>query len=227
MPSTGILPYDAATLLKGPTPFIYALASKVAVPSSIADILDPDDPTHPLLPNWNHGGATIGGGQYGRQFATQGYQIDQADGDVDQDVTDVIRTFNITMGALTPEIVQILEQAPNIDTLAKAKGRSAEKQVKVGTVETLETYRIVFLARRLQGKGADVTMSGGGVRGAFGYYCMYEAKITGDNSAIQLAKGQLAQAPLSFQAYPDSSQEPGEEHGFWGFEQSGTIEAAE
>lgn len=225
MPDTGILPYDAATLLKGPTPFIYGLASDVAVPTDLADILDPDDPAHPLETGWFHGGATIGGGQYGRQFATQGYQIDQADGDVDQDVSATNRSFNITMGALTPEIIQILEQAPAIDTVAKAKGRVAEKQIKVGTVETFETYRIVFLARRLKGKGADVTMSGGKVRGAFGYHCMYEAKISGDQAAIQLGKGQLATAPLGFLAFPDSAQDPGEEHGYWGFEQAGTIEA--
>lgn len=220
-----ILPWDGATLLKGPTPFIYALASEVAVPANIADVLDPDDPAHPLVEGWNHGGATIGGAQIGRQFSASGYQIDQVDGDVDKDM-DVARSSQITMGALTPEILQILEQAPSIDTVAKAKGRSAEKHVPFGTVASLETYRIVFLGRRFKGKGADVTMSGGKVRGAFGGYLLYEAKISGDQSTIALAKGQLASAPLGFEAYPDNSQPEGEEHGRWFFEEPGTIEAA-
>lgn len=225
MPSTGITPYDLGNLLKGPTPFIYALASEVAVPATIADILDPDDPLHPLKEGWLHGGATTGPSSYGRQFSTAGYAIEQATGNVDEDVTDTVRSITVPVGEITPELLQVLEQAPAIDTVAKAKGRSAEKQVRVGSIETLENYRVCFLGRRLKGKGSDVTMSGGKARGAFAVYCMYMAKITGDQAAIQVGRGQLASAPLTFQAYPDDTQEAGEEHGVWLLEESGTIEA--
>lgn len=226
MPSTGILPYDLGNLLKGPTPFIYGLASEVTVPANLADIFDPDDPKHPLETGWTHGGATTSGTQYSRQFSTAGFVIEQADGNVDEDITDVARSLTVPVGEITPEMLQILEQAPNIDTVAKAKGRSAEKQIKVGSIETQETYRVVFLGRRLAGKGSDVTMSGGQVRGAFVAYCMLMAKIAGDQAAIQVGKGQLASAPLTFNAFPDDTQEPGEEHGIWIVEEPGTIEAA-
>lgn len=226
--TTGITPVDLANLMKGPTPFIYGLASEVTVPANLADIFDPDDPDHPLETGWSHGGATLGGSQYGRQFQTSALGgIEQITGNVDEDVQDTARSFTVPIGEISAELLQVLEQAPAITTVAQAKGRSAEKQIKAGSIETLENYRVVFVGRRLVGKGADVKMSGGETRGAFVAACLLMAKITGDQAAIGVGRGQLSSASLTFQAYPDPTQPKGEEQIIWFLEQAGTIEAAE
>jgi len=220
----GLNTFNLNRLLKGPCNVLYA-PTTVAAPAKIADIFDPDGGGYELAEGWKVFGATTAGTAYSRQFATQGYQIEQATGNVDEEVTDAVRTVNATMGEVAEDILQILEQAGAVDTVAKAKGYSAEKQIRTGTVESLTPYRIAFVGRRLVGKGADVKESGGKTRGAFVVGGLWTAKITGDQAAIQLARGQLASAPLTFQAYIDDTQDEGEEHGFWFLEQAGTIEA--
>lgn len=223
----GLNTFNLNNLLKGPCSVLYADPTDVAAPANIADIFDPDGGGYALKEGWKVFGATTAGTAYSRQFTTQGYQIEQATGNVDEDVTDVVRAVQLTAGEISAEVLQILEQAAEITTVAKAKGRSAEKQIRTGTVESLANYRVAFVGRRLVGKGADVTESGGKVRGAFAVGGLWTAKITGDQAAIQVARGQLAGAPLTLQAYIDDSQPEGEEHGFWFLEEPGTIEAAE
>lgn len=224
----GLNKYDLNELLKGPCSVLYAKrTSETSLPQNIADIFEPDGEPYKQVSPWNWFGATTAGTAYSSQFTTAGYQIEQANGNVDEDVTDVVRTVQATFGQVTPELIQMFEQASNIDSVEAAKGRSSEKQIRTGSFESLTEYMIAFVGRRLKGKGADVTESGGNVRGAFVVGGLNAAKMTGDQKAIQLAKGQLASAPLTFQAYPDNEEETGEEHGFWFIEESGTIEAAE
>jgi hypothetical protein len=221
----GLNTFTLGNLLKGPCNVLYADPAVVDAPANIADIFDPDGGGYELAEGWKQFGATTAGTAYGRQFSTTGYVIEQATGNVDEEVTEVVRTVQATFGEVTPELLQMLEQATNLTTVAKAKGRSAEKQVRTGTVESLKNYLIAFVGRRLTGQGADVTESGGKVRGAFVVGGLNKAKITGDQVALQLARGQLASAALTLQAYIDDSQPEGEEHGFWFAEQPGTIEA--
>lgn len=218
----GINPYDLSNLLKGPCRVLYAPTS-VAIPTSIAKIIEPEKEYKPKT-GWLDFGATTQGSAYSRQFSTAGYTIEQTTGNVDEDVTDAVRSVQASFAELTPEFLQIMENAAEVETVAKAEGQSAEKQVKFGTVQTLEAYRIALIAQRPKGLGADVTEKDEVVRGAFAALVLYRAKITGDQTAIQLARGQLGSAQLTFQGYPESGQSQGEEHGLWIVEQSGTIE---
>lgn len=214
-------------LLKGPCNVLYADPEETANPANLADIFKPDGAPYDLKEGWEVFGATTAGTAYSRQFQTTGYQIEQMTGNVEEDVTDVVRSVSLTAGEISPEILQIMEQAKDIDSVAKAKGRSAESQVKIGSVESLKSYLIAFVAKRFPGHGADVTESGGTVRGGFVAGVLLRAKLTGDQAQLALAKGQLAGVGLTLQAYPDSTQAEGEEHGLWIVEETGTIEAAE
>ena len=227
MPS-GLNGYDLSNLLKGPCSVLYADPAETDAPANLLDIFDPDGSPYTPSEGWKVFGATTSGTAYSRQFSTSGFQIEQATGDVDEEVTDVVRSVQASFGEITPELLQMIEQAKDVDTVAKAKGRAAESQIKFGTITSLTDYMIAFVGKRLKGKGADVTESGGGVRGAFVCGVLLSAKITGDQTALQLAKGQLSSAPLTFQAYADDSQAEGEEHGLWIVETpGGTIEAGE
>jgi len=222
MAVTGLTPYDLSHLLRGPCRVLYA-PLKQAIPTKLKDIFKVEGEYEPAG-EWKDFGATTSGTSYNRQFQTAGYAIEQATGNVDEEVTDVVRAIQSTFSEITPELLQMMEQAASIGTVAKAAGYSAEKQVKTGTVESLEAYRVAFVARRPKGQGADVTEKGGTVRGALAAYCMYRGKLTGDQAALQVARGQLSSAALTFQAYPESGQASGQEHGIWMLEQSGTIE---
>jgi len=222
----GLTTFKLNNLLKGPCNVLYADPSDVEPPDNIADIFDPDGNGYELVEGWKVFGATTAGTAYSRQFTTQGYQIEQATGNVDEDVTDAVRAVQLTAGEISADVLAILEQSAPAKPVEKAKGRAPELQIRTGTVESLANYRVAFVGRRLVGKGADVTESGGKVRGAFVVGGLWTAKITGDQAAIQVARGQLASAPLTLQAYIDDTQDEGEEHGFWFLEQSATIEAA-
>jgi hypothetical protein len=142
-------------------------------------------------------------------------------------VTEAVRTIQGTFGQLNASVLQILEQASSATTLAKGKGHAAEKQIRTGSITSLANYRIAVVARRLAGQGADVKESGGLIRGGFVVGGLLKAKITGDQAAIQLARGQLASAPITFQAYVDGAASEGQEHGFWFLEESTGTEAIE
>jgi hypothetical protein len=210
-------------LLKGPCNVLYADPTDVENPANISDIFDPDGSPYELAEGWSVFGATTAGTAYSRQFSTQGYQIEQQTGNVEEDVTDVVRSVSLTAGQISPEILRIMEQAKEVKTVKPATGRVGEEQVWTGSVETLEQYLVAFVARRFAGHGADVVESGGDTRGGFVVGGLLRAKLTGDQAQLALARGQLAGAPLTLQAYPDTEQPEGEEHGFWFAETAGTI----
>lgn len=218
---TGSDPYDLSKLLKGPCRFLRLPYEKTA-PTKLIDILEVEGEYKPKT-EWVDFGATTSGGAYGRQLQTAGYQIEQTTGNVDEEVTDAVRTVQGNFAELDSSFIQIMEQASSVATVAAAAGYSEEKQVKVGTIQSLTSYRIAIVARRGVGLGSDVKQKDGTTRGAMVAYVMYRAKITADQAAIQLARGQLASAPITFQAYPEPGKTQGQEHGFWIFEQAGTI----
>lgn len=220
----GLNPYDLSDLLKGPCRVLRAPLD-TDVPTMISDIIGVDKGNYEPADGWLDFGATTQGTAYSRQFSESGTQIEQATGDVDSEITDVVRAVSASFAEISPELLQIFEQAANIDTVAAAKGHSAEKQVKFGTVESTEAYRIAFVGRRAKGQGSDVKESGGKVRGALVAGVLLRAKLTGDQASLALAKGQISSAGLTFQAFADSSQPEGEEHGLWMLEQAGTISA--
>jgi hypothetical protein len=218
----GLNPYDLSNLLSGPCRVLYAPLAQ-AIPTKLKDILAVEGEYKPAG-EWKNFGATSGPGSYGRQFATSGLQIEQATGDVDQEVTDAVRTISAPFSEITPELLQIMEQSASVGTVAKAAGYSAEKQVKFGTVASLGSYRIAIISRRRVGLGADVTQKDAVMRGAMVASVLYRAKIVGDQASLQVARGQASSAQLTFQAYPDSTQTSGQEHGVHMLEQAGTIE---
>lgn len=219
---TGLNPYDLSKLLRGPCRVLYA-PTKQAIPGKISEIIEVEGEYKPKS-EWKDFGSTTSAAGYSRQFQTAGYTIEQATGNVDEEVTDAVRSIQGTFAEITPELLQMMEQAASIGTVAKAAGNVEEKQVKVGTVESIEAYRLAFIARRPKGLGADVTQKDATVRGALAAFVMYRGKIMGDQAALSVARGQLSSAQLAFQAYPESGKASGQEHGVWMLEQTGTIE---
>src|SRR5690348_972264 len=115
---TGLNPYDLSNLLKGPCRVLYA-ATSVEIPANISKIIEPEGEYKPVG-EWKDFGATTQGAAYSRQFSTAGFTIEQTTGNVDEEVTDAVRAVQASLGEISPEVLQILEQAAAIDTVAKA-----------------------------------------------------------------------------------------------------------
>lgn len=208
-------PYTKANLLGGKVRIVYAPLSQ-AIPDGLEDVFDPTSP-YDINASWVNFGATQGGLGYSRSIAEEGQQIEQETGNVTTEITDVARSVSANLAEITPAILSLVETGDvgNVDTIAGASGKAAQKAVKFGSIESATSYRIGFIAQRQKGIGADVTEPGGLVRGAFVGWFGYECKIAAGDTALELAKGSLATAPVTFVTYPKASEAEGEEHGTW------------
>jgi hypothetical protein len=228
MSVTGLTPYNLSELLTGSCRvLITSKPGDLIIPNDLLDLQEVEKAAgYAAADGWDDFGGTTDGAAYGNQISTSGFDIDQSKSTVAETVQDVVRTVQVNAAQVSAEKLRILEQAVAVEEVKAEPGRSAEKHVPMGSVEALERYGIAFIGRRVRGQGADVTEPDGTVRGAMVAGVLFSASITGDQRAIQVAKGQLATAPLTFQAFPADGQEEGHEFGLWIEEQPGTIVAA-
>lgn len=224
---TGLTPYDLSELLAGPCRALWALPSVTDIPENLLDIfaVEKTDAYAPAE-GWTDFGALVEGAAYNRSIETSGFEIENTTGNVAESVTDVVRGVSLNRGQLTAETLQDFEQASTVDDVAKAAGRRPEKHVKFGSIESLGRRRIAIVARRPVGVGADVIEQDGTVRGAIVCGVLYTCGLSGDSSAISMAKGQLASAPLTLKAFPEGGQPQGQETGRWIEETPGEIGAS-
>lgn len=214
-------PYSLANLAVGPVRILVAKVSLVATaPTKIQDVVGMVDPYTPVA-NYFEFGATVNPANYSRGFTENELRIQQDKGTIDSDVTDVSRAFRFNMAEWTTAGLQIVEQAPSVDTIAAASGTGAQKGVEFGTFNELDHYRVVFIGRRRIRAGL-VTEPGGATRARMFGVVLYDATITGDSQDTEMAQGNLMNTDVSFKAYPDSTTRPGK-HGKWLWEDAGTI----
>ncbi len=224
MAVTGLNPYDLSKLLAGPCRVLRALPGATDIPENLLDIIAVEKvDSYLAATGWTDFGATTEGTAYGRAIETSGYEIENTTGTVAESVTDVVRTVAVTMGEIDGEALRIFEQASKVTMVEGTPDSRPEEHVKFGSIESLERQRIAFIGRRPVGVGADVIEQDGTVRGALVCGVLYTCSITGDQSAINLAKGQLSSAPLTFKAFPEDGQSQGEETGDWIAEVPGEI----
>jgi hypothetical protein len=221
---TGLTPYDLSKLLAGPCRALWADVTTSLIPANLSEIfaVEKVDAYAPAA-DYTDFGALVEGAAYNRSIETSGYEIENTTGTVAETVTDVVRSVSLNRGELTAETLQEFEQAPEIDAVAGSSTRRPERHVKFGSIESLGRKRIVFVARRPVGVGADVIEQDGHVRGAFVAGVLYNAGVLGDSGAISVAKGQLTSAPMGFKAFPEGGQPQGQEVGLWIEETPGEI----
>lgn len=221
---TGLNPFDLAKLLSGPCRVLRSDPTTEPIPTNITDIIaNQKADEYAAAGGWIDLGALVSGVPYTRQIETSGFEIENTNGTVAESVTDVVRMVQATMGEIDSEALRIFEQAAKVEEVAGNEDRRPERHVKFGSIESLERYRIAFVGRRPRGVGGDVIEPDGTVRGAFVCGLLYTCSITGDQTAIQLAKGQLSSAPLTFKAFPEGGEAQGEETGDWIEEVTGEI----
>lgn len=220
----GLNPYDLSQLLAGPCRALWALPSVTDIPENLLDIFAVEK-ANDYVPaaGWSDFGALVEGAAYNRSIETGGYEIENTTGNVAESVTDVVRGVSLNRGELNAATLQDFEQAASIADVAGSSERRPERHVKFGSIESLGRRRIAFVARRPVGVGADVIEQDGTVRGAIVCGVLYTCGLSGDSSAIQMAKGSLASAPMALKAFPEGGQAQGEETGLWIEETPGEI----
>lgn len=204
-----MFPYDVAELADGPIRCMFAPISQ-ALPADLDDIFGQVDPYDPET-GWVDFGATAGPWTHSRNLTTASYNIQQTTQAVRERVTEVIRTSQVNIAEMRPDIVAMFEESPG------AEDTTTGTKVPVGNIEDLTQYRMAFVGRRGKDQGT-VAETGGGVRGRHFGFVAYRAQLTADNLQLGFAEGDLANGNVTFRLYPEPGQAAGEEHGYWVFE---------
>lgn len=221
----GPFPYDIDNLLGGAVRILYgdpAGAPAVAVPAGLDDVFALNGGPYAAATGWKDIGATSDSFTYTRGFDTSGWEIQQTAGNVVESITEITRTIEISIAEFRPELLQMIENANAVTTIAAAAGISAQKKVSFGSFTGTKRYRFAFVSQRDRASGI-VTETGGATRGRFVMGVAYLASISADDVSIEQNKGDLTAAGVTFTLFPDTSQPIGEEHGAWFLEDAGVI----
>jgi hypothetical protein len=218
-----MFPYDIAELADGPIRCMFAPVAATK-PATLKDIFAQSTPYAPAgtgANKWVDFGATAGPWTHSRNLTTAAYNIQQTTQAVRERVTEVIRTSQVNIAEIRPDIMAMVEESTGVDDVAGATGSGAHSKVPVGNIEDLTQYRMAFIGRR--GKDQGVVTEAGTTRGRHFGFVAYRAQLSADNFQLGLAEGDLGNANVTFRLYPEPGEASGEEHGFWIFEDSGTL----
>lgn len=218
--------YDILKLAVGPARVLYAPTS-VAVPTKLQDIvkLVNTEGEYAAASEWTDFGAAPegDGASYSRGFETEGLGIEQSSGAIFTDITDVNRSISLNVAEIDPDNMKIVE-GTDIATEEVAAGKETSKQeaVPLGSVSEFDTFRIALLAQRKKDSGV-VKEPDETERGRLVAVVLNRCTISADDSEIEVAKGGLLSAPLTFEAFPEPGQPSKKAFGRWFFEAAGTI----
>lgn len=214
-------PYDINHLLGGAVRVLYTPIA-TAIPVKPKDVFDQVSP-YAADADFKDFGATKDAFEYQRNLTVQGFAIQQETGDVLEEVTNVVRSVKVSVAEITPETLQIIENAPSIGDIAAVAGSSEYKKVAYGGITDLDLYRVAFVSRRSKASGVVIEPTSLLKRGRFFAGVAYRCSIAAENVQLQQAKGALSAASITFTMFPEPGQAEGQEFGIWFDEVAGTI----
>jgi hypothetical protein len=220
----GAFPYDLDHLLGGRARVLIAKITSTppAVPVKINDIIKLESPYEPLT-GWTDIGAARDSASYNRGFSSEGWEVQQVNSRVLEDITDTSRSLSLSIAEVRSDLLELIEQSPGAETIAAVAGATPQKAVPVGNITDLTRYRVAFIAQRKKKSGIVKEKTGGRERGRFVAITINEATISADETGIEFDKGALSHVPLNFTAFPTPGEEEGEEFGRWILEDAATI----
>lgn len=213
-------PWDITKLAVGPVRTILAPDTE-DVPEAIQDVVDM---TAPYANNNSFFdlGAARESSTYTRGMDEEGLQIQQESGDIMSEITDIQRTFKLSVSEIAPDNIKIIENSTTQESIAAASGSSAQVAVPVGSFSDLEVYRLVLIAVRKKQSGV-VIEPGGAERGCMVAYFGNRVTLAAEDADFEWEKGQLVNVEVTFKSYPEPGLDDEESYGRWVFEQPGTI----
>lgn len=222
-------PFDESHLAGGQARILFAPITNTPVPASPADIFEQETPYTPKSGGtgltayaWEDFGATAAPLEYGRNLTVNEWKIQQQTSAVLEDPQEVVRTLKIPMAEFRPDLIQLLENAPEVAAIAAAAGSSAFNAVGFGSVSDLTQYRVAYAIVRPKEAGI-VVESGGNERGRLLVQAAYRCSVSAENVSITFGLSEMASADLTLKLYPEPGQPQGQEYGSWFDEVAGTI----
>jgi hypothetical protein len=223
-------PFTKANMVGGPARCLFA-PLLAPVPTGPKDVVDQETPYTPKSGGsgdtayaWTDFGATPEANaiEYSSNRTITDWRIQQQNAAVLSEVTQQTRTVKIPCAEITPQLLQIMENADEIGLVAAAAHTSAFDEVRFGSFVDLTPYRIAIVARRPK-QFAAVTESGGLVRGATVVQVLYQCTLTGNAETIQWQHATPTAIDLELQCYPEPTMSDNQEHGVHWVEHAGTI----
>lgn len=220
-------PYDIGNLLTGAVRIVYSKitgGTPAVIPAAQENVTSGVSP-YSVGTGWTDLGATRENFTYSRGFDTEGLEIQQVPGNILEEVTGITRTIAVSMAEFNPFGFALMENAPNVATIAAAAGRSAQKKVAFGSFSSVDRYRWGFISRKPKAAGVVIEPATGapGSRGRFVTGVAYEAAAAADEVEMEQGKGELTASELTFNLFPAPGQPEGEEMGAWFIEEAGTM----
>lgn len=217
---TGAFPYDIDFLLGGRIRILVATdltTVTVPLPNGIASVIDVESP-YTAKTGWVDIGATSESFTYTRGFDTEGWEIQQAQGNVIEEITSTSRSVGTSMAEFRQDILEIVENSSVTHDIVGASGVSTQKGVKYGSFKSLSRLRIAFIAQRSTASGIVTESDGTTKRGPFVMGIGYSTQISADDAEIEFDKGSLAAFSVGFTFFPQGGIAAGEEYGAWYYE---------
>lgn len=221
----GKFPYDLDNLLGGRVRVLISKidSAPVAIPTKIDSIIKLES-TYDAQTKWVDVGAARDAASYSRGFSSEGWEVQQVNSAVLEDITGTARSVSLSIGEVRQDLLEMIEQSPGAETIAKAPGISAQKAIPFGNINDLSRWRVAFIAQRKMKSGIVTEKTGKRERGKFVAITLNEATISADETGIEFDKGAMSHIPLTFTAYPAAGEEEGEEFGRWILEEAGAME---
>lgn len=222
----GAFPYDIDNLLGGAVRILYADAAGAGaadIPVGIQDVIDMAYP-YAAAADWTDLGATKESFTYTRGFETAGWEIQQEQGNVIEEITNLSRTIEVSYAEFNAANLAMIEGGGVSGTVTAAAGHVAQDRLGFGAFESLNRYRFAFISRRSKASGVVIEPGAGArERGRFFMGVVYSAQLSADDVSVEQAKGELTASGVTFTAFPEAGEDAGEDWGAWYDEQPGTI----
>ena len=162
-------------------------------PTAIADVIDltAGATLYDAQADWTDVGATTGGIVITRGFETEGYTVDQVQGDLGEDVTGWTNTVETSLAETTPENFQLawVGSAITTDTTVTTND---EETIHFGDPEFIPQRKLSVLFQDRHG--------------LIRLYAFRLVQRAGDDSALTHEKGgDPLSLPVMFRAFPDTA----------------------
>jgi hypothetical protein len=219
-----MFPYDVNELADGPIRCMFAPIG-TALPADLSDIIEQTDPYDPETGWWTSAPPPVRS-THSRNLTTAAYNIQQTTQAVRERVTEVIRTSQVNVAELRPDIVALIEESHRRRHRRGRSGVGATPRSRSATSRTSPSTAWPSSAAAARTRASSPSPAPG-PRSAGGMFAFvaYRAQLSADNLQLGFAEGDLANANVTFRLYPEPGQPSGEEHGYWIFEDAGTFAA--
>jgi hypothetical protein len=201
----------------------------VAVPSGPAAIFGQVSPYSPVAPTgyqpWVDIGGTSSAPVYSRSLATTEWKVQQQLAAVLRVPNEVERTVKIPACEFArADLLAMFENATVTGAISAGTGTGAFTSTSFGQFTSLLQYRLALAGfMPLEAGNVYEGSSSGPVRPRLVVQAFYRCSISPENVSVNWQLGEMVNADLTFNLYPEPGQPQNAEYGAYWIETAGTV----